>query len=140
MNNFRSFNARLHCSHRRYEYLLPTYLLQCQEDQYQALDGRQISSNADRLYAARNQLKSYRIDRDKFDNFRRNLLQFEGTHSFHNFTSSKTVQVSNESQIKRFMMDITCDEPFLRTNSDGSQLEWVKISLLGQSFLLNQVC
>lgn len=36
-------------------------------------------------------------------------------------------------------MDISCEDAFLSTCEDGTQVEWVKVSLLGQSFLLNQV-
>lgn len=138
---FRSFNARLHCSHRRYEYLLPTYLLQSQEVQKFALGGESKEGPLDstQLRASRSQLVSYRLDAKTLTRFRTNLKHLEGTHSFHNFTSSKTVQVSNDSQVKRFMMEITCDDPFLHTCEDGTQVEWIKVSLLGQSFLLNQV-
>eukprot|EP00603_Paraphysomonas_imperforata_P006186 CAMPEP_0114437220 /NCGR_PEP_ID=MMETSP0103-20121206/13889_1 /TAXON_ID=37642 ORGANISM="Paraphysomonas imperforata, Strain PA2" /NCGR_SAMPLE_ID=MMETSP0103 /ASSEMBLY_ACC=CAM_ASM_000201 /LENGTH=195 /DNA_ID=CAMNT_0001607581 /DNA_START=327 /DNA_END=914 /DNA_ORIENTATION=- len=36
-------------------------------------------------------------------------------------------------------MDISCDEPFLHVCEDGTSVEWIKVSLLGQSFLLNQI-
>lgn len=105
----RSFNARLHCSHRRYEYLLPTYLLMNQEDHQKALaevmDSGSGASDGNgegplsesQLRAARSLLVSHRIDEGALERFRANLKKLEGTHSFHNFTSSKTVQVFNVS-------------------------------------------
>jgi tRNA pseudouridine(38-40) synthase len=105
----------------------------------QALGGSEAPLSESQLRAARGQLASYRLDADTLERFRANLKRLEGTHSFHNFTSSKTVQISNDSQVKRFMMDISCNEPFLHTCTDGTEVEWIKVSLLGQSFLLNQV-
>ena len=150
--HLRSFNARLHCSHRRYEYLLPTYLLQSHLLQLRALGGdtdiatatatateQGDALNASQLRTARAQLSAYRLDSETLARFRTNLKRLEGTHSFHNFTSSKTVQISNDSQVKRFMMDISCNDPFEHTCEDGTRVEWIKVSLLGQSFLLNQV-
>jgi tRNA pseudouridine(38-40) synthase len=93
----------------------------------------------EQLREVRTQLVQYRLDADMLARFRSNLKKLEGTHSFHNFTSSKTVQISNDSQVKRFMMDISCEEPFLHTCEDGTTVEWIKVSLLGQSFLLNQI-
>lgn len=106
-----------------------------------ALGTQEENLTDDQLREARKHLSSYRLDTDTLARFRENLKQLEGTHSFHNFTSSKTVQISNDSQVKRFIMDVTCEEPFVSAPcaDGGTAVEWIKVSLLGQSFLLNQI-
>jgi tRNA pseudouridine38-40 synthase len=86
--------------------------------------------------------------------FRETLRKFEGTHSFHNFTSGKT---STDANASRYILSFSCSEPFLsqgsraaaaaadsdngESDSEGKVevTEWVLLSVLGQSFLLNQI-
>lgn len=85
---------------------------------------------------------------ETLDILRDTLSKFEGTHSFHNFTSGKTSADANAS---RYILSFACSEPFLAKaarpdTSDTSSseqaeelTEWVLLSVLGQSFLLNQI-
>lgn len=132
----KSFNARLHCSHRQYEYFLPSFLIQDHQEQEKVLKDNESVSD---LSSAREKLASYRLDCKTLERFRETLRRFEGTHSFHNFTASKTVSSSSDSQVKRYIMSISCDEPFLHTCNDDVEMEWIKVTIVGQSFLLNQI-
>lgn len=140
----KSFNARTHCTHRRYEYLIPSYLLMPEElinDLFRA-----HTSNPDRY----SRLVGFRITDDLLQRFRSVMKLHEGTHYFHNFTSEKgKTSTESDEQLKkgkgdptmmRYMMNIDvqpCNVSGEGNNS--SDVEWLKITILGQSFLLNQV-
>ena len=61
------------------------------------------------------------------------LKQYEGTHNYHNFTSKKD---GTESSSLRYITAIECGTPFVDAKHG---MEWVCISISGQSFLLNQI-
>ena len=58
---------------------------------------------------------------------------YEGTKKYHNFTSNKHPTDANSS---RYILSFTCGEPFVDLGSDS---EWILLSVVGQSFLLNQI-
>mmetsp|Transcript_20978 Transcript_20978/g.27567 ORF Transcript_20978/g.27567 Transcript_20978/m.27567 type:complete len:179 (+) Transcript_20978:257-793(+) len=62
---------------------------------------------------------------------RKLLNKYEGTRNYHNFTSRKDV---DDMSCNRFVMSFKCSQPYLE-----GDVEWVCLSVLGQSFLLNQI-
>jgi len=151
----KSFNAKLHCSHRRYQYLFPTYLLQSREvilkllsDAFiaqgpipnaareggYAAPGESTYLSPDSLARVRDSsLTSFRCPREVLEKFQEGLKIFEGTRNYHNFTSNKD---PNEASAKRFITSSTCSDPFVDITHG---VEWICISISGQSFLLNQI-
>ena len=172
----KSFNARTHCSHRRYEYLLPSYMLMPEGEYNQIINpllsssSSSSSSNSDSGY---NQLTKYQTTNEQIERLKYSMKIYEGTHLYHNFTSEKvkpSEEKKNDNTMMRYMMsiDVTrCEfdsvnnneskNPNNQTttttisNSDNNNndnnvshkidhpREWIKITILGQSFLLNQV-
>jgi tRNA pseudouridine38-40 synthase len=164
----KNFNAKIACGKRRYHYLLPTYMLmnghtvtealaQCKlsiqqqlantsKEEYLAKckDVARAGGYAEagstqflapeQLITVRDQLlKDYRVDDAALSAFRAGLNCFTGTHAFHNYTTGKSFEDANAS---RYIMSFTCDEPFL---SEQTGVQWVLVSVVGQSFLLNQI-
>jgi hypothetical protein len=60
-------------------------------------------------------------------------MKYVGTRRYHNFTTGKTY---NDPESKRHMQSFEASEPFIDDVNGG---EWVVLSVLGQSFLLNQI-
>lgn len=59
------------------------------------------------------------------------LAQYEGTHSFHNFTKGVA---PTEARAKRYIVNFKVHDPILHAG-----IEWIPTSVLGQSFLLHQI-
>jgi tRNA pseudouridine38-40 synthase len=148
----KNFNAHAQCSKRIYHYLLPTYLLQDMNivttflqqkyEQQGPIKGAgyeggfvdpalSCSLTKDSLREVYQQLRSFRISHEKTNQFRSVLQKFEGTKSFHNYTTAK-----NEADAKRYILSCTCEEPFVNSVTN---VEFIKIIFFGQSFLLNQI-
>jgi tRNA pseudouridine38-40 synthase len=150
----KGFNAKSHCTKRRYHYLLPTYALQPHGDltallaeQYKlqgpvagaGAEGGYLEDSSKRgvgregletVYAA---VKGYRATPDTIARLRGALKLYVGTRGYHNFTTGK---LPSDANAKRFIISFDCGEPFV----DGaSGVEWVQLTVLGQSFLLNQI-
>jgi len=105
----RSFNSKNFCEARTYSYLMPTFAFASLEDTSE----------------------SYRLPQEGLTSVRELFSQYLGTKNFHNFTIKKK---ATEANAKRFILSITCEDPFER---DG--LEWVHIKIKGQSFMMHQI-
>lgn len=148
----KGFNAKNDCTKRRYDYLLPTYVLRDNaevskllSDQYAAqgaivgagyeggyLDPALSSAlTADSLRRCRESLLDFRAPTSTLDRLKAALQCYVGTKYYHNFTSGKT---SAEANSQRYVLSFECGEP---TVVDG--VEYVLLSVVGQSFLLNQI-
>lgn len=162
----KNFNSKLMCTKRRYNYILPTYLLQdagdinaiiqaslksnTQESNDQ-LDGAQNQASCDASLPATStsplamtldsqtlkkiylELKTYRASTEKIKALKDSLKEYEGTHLYHNFTTGKS---DDDANANRYILSFECGE----TNVDPQTgVEWVTLSVLGQSFLLNQI-
>jgi tRNA pseudouridine38-40 synthase len=152
----KNFSAKIYCSGRLYRYMLPTYVLSQLDTVAAVMDG--VLSDADagdtapvahynranknttigtmtplQLSLVRQALLGHRLSPAALLRFRDILQRFEGTHKFHNFTSDKN---PSDDNAKRYILSCECGEPLLFPESP---VEWVCISLRGQSFLLNQV-
>ena len=112
----KSFNAKCYCTHRNYHYLLPTYILQPH-----TMPLEDISASR----------TSYRIDVATLSTLRTTLQKYLGTHNYHNFTQNKDAADANSL---RHMLYFDAEEPFLQQD-----VEYVCLTVKGQSFLLNQV-
>ncbi|XP_073285875.1 uncharacterized protein [Primulina huaijiensis] len=65
------------------------------------------------------------------ERFNRILMNYEGTHNFHNFTSRIKAE---DPSAKRYIMSFTANTTL---NVDG--IEFVKCEVVGQSFMLHQI-
>lgn len=110
------FDAKAQCSKRRYEYLLPTYALRRRGEPHtgsnSTVDPTHLTQQLQRLRAV--------------------LAKFEGTHNFHNYTTSHVK--ATDAQAKRYILSFQASDPFVL---DG--LELVRCTVLGQSFMMHQV-
>jgi tRNA pseudouridine38-40 synthase len=150
----KNFNAHAQCTKRNYNYLLPTYMLQDFDTVNTALatvfaeqgpikgagyEGGYVDPssskflNGEYLKKARDSIVQYRIDAERLNRFRSALKEYEGTKSYHNFTVGKD---ATEANAKRYIISFDCSEPFIAHNTG---IEWVLLSVFGQSFLLNQI-
>lgn len=150
----KNFNAKLFCSKRRYQYSMPTYLLapfaEINDSLAAAFDlqgpckgiahaGGFSEPNAvsylgpEFLAKERERFKGYRAPAAQIDTLRAVLARYAGTNSFHNFTTGKTPKDTNA---RRFIVSFNCGPPEV---DPSSGVEWVLLSVVGQSFLLNQI-
>ena len=145
------FNAKVFCCNRRYHYLLPTYVLSditsvnekllSVLEKRVAVDGSTDHENSEfpkylnpeELSTVRLDLTPFRVDASTLSFFREVLTKFRGTQKYHNFTSEKN---SSDASASRYIIDVQCSDPMILSTSD---VEWVCISIHGQSFVLNQV-
>ena len=74
----------------------------------------------------------FRMSDEQFERLNRTLAVYKGTHNYHNFTSGKHF---NDPSSSRFIMDMKAAQPFVRNG-----VEFVVIAVLGQSFMIHQVC
>lgn len=150
----KGFNAKSHCTKRRYHYLLPTYALQphadltallqeqfnqqgpvpgagCEGGYIEEFSKRGVGRvGLEQVYA---KVKSHRVTPDAIGRLRVALKSYEGTKAYHNFTTGK---LPSDANAKRFIISFECGEAFV---DEASGVEWVLLSVLGQSFLLNQI-
>lgn len=150
----KGFNAKQHCTKRRYQYLLPTYALQAHAELTELLheqfvlqgplagagsEGGYLEEFSKRgvgrggLHAVYDTIKHHRTTPEVVQRLRDALKLYEGTHPYHNFTTGK---LPSDANSKRFILSFGCGEPFV---DSVSGVEWVLLTVLGQSFLLNQI-
>lgn len=150
----KGFNSKLQCTKRRYHYILPTYILQAKSaiiDELNAamtVQGKVIDAGVAGGYAdpgsdrflgqealiqTRAKFQSYRLESARLDTFREALKCYEGTKKYHNFTTGKH---PSDPSSTRYILSFTCGEPFI---DPASGTEWISLSVVGQSFLLNQI-
>jgi len=77
----------------------------------------------------------YRLSTTALVRMREQLAKFKGTHAFHNFTPRLK---AGDATTQRYISAVNVSEPFLLTPGD-KPMEFVHITLVGQSFLLNQI-
>ncbi|KAL6058712.1 Pseudouridylate synthase 1 [Balamuthia mandrillaris] len=109
-----TFGAKHSVDSRTYEYLLPFSCL-LPENAAEEKDEERRQRKRDEAIRRTNEL----------------LQKYVGHHNFFNFTSKK--EKSDPSAL-RYIISFTCSEPFML---DG--MEFVRLVINGQSFLLNQI-
>lgn len=149
MRPTRAFTARTDCNRRLYEYIMPLRILGgpnelLSPEENANLDEHNNSSNPDgntKIESNQNKGKANegrKVNDDDSANdprvvkFNKILAQFEGTHSFHNFTDS-TLRAGDD-QAKRYLLSVKAQKPF-RIGS----VYYISIHLLGQSFIMHQI-
>ncbi|TRY88577.1 hypothetical protein DNTS_034550 [Danionella cerebrum] len=105
------FNSKNNCVGRTYSYLLPTV----------AFSHMDIDQND----------TSFRLSSETLERVNRLFSLYKGTHNFHNFTSQKGAK---DPSAKRYILQMSCGEPFLQQNS-----EFAVITVRGQSFMMHQI-
>jgi tRNA pseudouridine38-40 synthase len=130
------FNARNSTSHRSYDYYLPTFVLNpnlqvnydlsspVEEDENRVIDKINILGGLDEVY-------SYRIQKADLERLQLLVGMFEGTHKFHNYTRKVH---ANDANAYRYIMEARAIELSYFNN-----IEFIRISFQGQSFLYNQI-
>ncbi len=157
----KNFNAKNSCDRRTYEYLTPTFVFQ--ETNVEPVELKPENINRVNCEPVEHfkvdpqvwkNLKAYRMNAETLEKLRETLTAFEGTNNFHNFTlklppySPKyliyvyiyyiAVRSSYITQhiirCKRYIMRFESDEPFLKNG-----VEWIRLRVIGQSFLLHHI-
>uniref|UniRef100_A0AAV1TFB5 Pseudouridine synthase I TruA alpha/beta domain-containing protein n=1 Tax=Peronospora matthiolae TaxID=2874970 RepID=A0AAV1TFB5_9STRA len=149
----KNFNAKMMCDQRTYEYLAPTFIFAersrrarlgegktCQDDREQeatqwTTDAHDVETDkSDEIAIDSSTLethKAFRMNEDTLRVLDSTLQHFVGTHNFHNFTSK--LEPTNP-QAKRFIISFGVDRPFVQND-----MEWVRLRVVGQSFLLHHI-
>ena len=131
----KSFNSKVAVGKRRYQYIFPSYLLMDKDihnELCSSITKVEVTSR-DSLTSVYNELIKYRVTPDKLELLSTAIKLYEGTRSFHNFTSGKTI---NDAQSRRYIIQCSHGAPFISPINGG---EWLCVSIYGQSFLLNQI-
>lgn len=171
----KNFNARKACGWRKYEYVMPAYILMFNHNdlkdlldskihktfqnekerilikKYPTLDIKpnKLGSNElnglnlanlndsieNYLTAIQNEIINYKLPEDRYNQYKRILQTFKGTHDFHNYTSNKDEGQKQNSTL-RHVIDIDISKSYSIDEYPG---EWISITLKGQSFLLHQI-
>nr|CCA24877.1 tRNA pseudouridine synthase putative [Albugo laibachii Nc14] len=134
----KNFNAKLSCDYRTYEYLIPTFVFAGRQrkdhkDPVKVTQAEEIVPKTTDLHLDVNHQQAYRMSTEQYDDLNRILAKFEGSHTFHNFTS-KLLPTSPKCQ--RYIVSFKADQPFVPSNS---AFEWIRLRVKGQSFLLHQI-
>ncbi|TNN06840.1 tRNA pseudouridine synthase A isoform 1 [Schistosoma japonicum] len=110
----RSFSSYNSCTHRVYDYLLPTF----------ALSSDNLSLNDSTCW-------TYRVTAEKITKLNNLLERYKGTHNFYNFTSGR---LPTDKSCYRHIKSVECIPTFLL-----GEHEYTVIRIIGQSFMLHQV-
>ena len=144
----KSFNSKNAVTKRRYQYLLPTFVLDdCANtnaifdaalkkqaegpSQHHDPSSNHLSSNT--LREVYGQLKGYRVSDQKLALLRQALSAYVGTKRYHNFTPR---MAADDNRAKRYIISFESGDAFVDPASGG---QWVLLSVTGQSFMLNQI-
>lgn len=118
----KGFNSKDKCDARTYTYTLPTVALANYDENVQ--------------------METYRVNDEKLIQLQDILKMYEGTKSFHNFTSRKEYL---DPSSKRYIISFDCGRPFvpkITLDSDLSftnTIEFIVLKVKGQSFMLHQI-
>ncbi|RKO84224.1 pseudouridine synthase, partial [Blyttiomyces helicus] len=165
----KNFDARFSCDSRVYEYMLPTYVFTAQSTKLSSshplpspaphknayynhgptrtapplptpdstgtigdgetpLDPLDVPEATEAESAS---LRAFRCTAAHMATLRAVFAAFVGTHSFHNFTIGKS---PTDAKCIRYMMELTVHDPEIHHD-----MEWVRVTLHGQSFILHQI-
>ncbi len=136
----RSFCARTQRNKVRYQYILPSFVLQQSEQLKGIFDGvigdqsRDVINafTKDETKALQLKLREYRATEENLENLKLALQTYEGTKKFHNYTNGKRY---DEANAKRYIVSFKVQDPVV----DKYGVEWIPCLVVGQSFLLHQI-
>ncbi|KAF9205722.1 tRNA pseudouridine synthase 1 [Haplosporangium sp. Z 27] len=141
-----SFNAKVLCDSRVYEYLLPTYVFlprpplpeksEAPKEIVVRTDAPEGSMAWDESVHISTpeemaEKRKYRIDDATLAKVREGFSAYIGTKNFHNFTIGKNFK---EKTCQRFIMKFDVSDPKM---IEGT--EWLSLKVHGQSFMLHQI-
>jgi tRNA pseudouridine38-40 synthase len=109
----KGFNSKSNCDARTYSYTLPSYTFTKKDETYDE--------------------KTYRLPAERLEELNKILNLYEGTKNFHNFTIKKA---PHDPSCRRYMMKLECPQPFV---PDNTEVEFARIRVKGQSFMLHQI-
>ncbi|CAH8856653.1 unnamed protein product [Trichobilharzia szidati] len=112
----RCFSAKGSCSHRVYDYLLPTFAL---------------SPASSSTLLNDSSCWNYRVTAEQITRANHLLGRYQGTHNFYNFTSGR---LATDKSCNRFIISAECMPAFLLGDH-----EYTLIRITGQSFMLHQI-
>ena len=124
----RTFHSKNSCSNREYDYYLPTFCLQRRvltEVQEKQSESKEDAPELDLSHY------EYRISNDEIERVTELCTFFQGTHKFHNYTKNV---LSKEPNAKRYILSMKITK---KIEIEG--IEFLHFSLVGQSFLYNQI-
>jgi tRNA pseudouridine(38-40) synthase len=132
----RNFCAKTQRHRARYQYLVPSFLLHDDlaslfESSVQEPDLTVPTLRADSVEHLQSRLGSYRASPRQLERLRVALGEYQGTHTFHNFTKG---MAPLEDRSRRFIESFQAHDPILLSN-----VEWIPTTVIGQSFLLHQI-
>lgn len=147
----RTFCAKTARDKVRYQYMIPSFLLQdhghvlkllkevtkgCEfvNDRNPSDQARHVADGLTDLEVAelRRRFAPYRITKNQLEALSKYLQRFEGTNNFHNYTSGKSF---SEASSNRFIISFKVSDTVI----DEYGIEWIPTQVMGQSFLLNQI-
>ncbi len=139
----RSFVAKTGRDKVRYQYMLPSFLVQDHKTTKQILKDVTGSANGNSLKEwsslspeeineLREALKTYRAPKETLEKLKETLSRFCGTRKYHNYTSKKD---SSDDSARRYIHSFD----ILDTVVDDHGVEWISTGVVGQSFLLHQI-
>ncbi|KAF7684048.1 tRNA pseudouridine synthase A [Astathelohania contejeani] len=123
----RGFVPKNRCDSRVYEYFIPTFILEKENFNenckiYNNKKDNEIENNIDTFI-------KYRISDENYKKIKNILESFKGVKNYHNFTAQ-----NNTKGTSRIIKSITVSDPLL-----SGEVEYIRISLHGQSFMLHQI-
>ncbi|KAJ3426103.1 tRNA pseudouridine synthase a [Anaeramoeba flamelloides] len=118
----RTFNAQRRCDYRKYQFLLPTFLLT--EKSIPSIDGETT------IEEKRLRFEIFTEEALKFYN-EKILSQFIGTNNYHNYT--KGIRY-NQEKAKRYIIKMVANKPITL-----NEKQWILIEITGQSFMIHQI-
>ncbi|CAH8510596.1 unnamed protein product [Schistosoma turkestanicum] len=111
----RTFSSHNSCTHRIYDYLLPTFAL----------------SPSSRLSLDDSNCWTYRLTVEQITKINCLLEKYLGTHNFYNFTSGR---LATDKSCNRYIISAECMPTFLL-----GEHQYTIIRITGQSFMLHQI-
>ena len=138
----KSFNAHTARDKVRYQYMLPSFVLQSRE-QIKKLFAKYVgvtSKERDNMHplsekerkTLHSEFVGYRSTDENKEDLNTALKRYVGTNSFHSYTSGKVAGVDSA---KRYIISFDIQDVFI----DDNGMEWITTNVVGQSFLLHQI-
>ena len=142
----RAFCARTQRSKVRYQYMLPSYVLQHRSTLQKLFQDNNLIEQEDNnkrenqnpltiqeIQTLHQQLRHYRASEENIQQLKQALQRYVGTNKYHNYTSRKK---SDDPSVNRFILAFNVEQPVIDTSTN---IEWIPCQVIGQSFLLHQI-
>ncbi|EPY49875.1 tRNA pseudouridine synthase [Schizosaccharomyces cryophilus OY26] len=140
-----SFSPHKACHSRLYEYWVPAFalatpspssldsLLFTKHFQLPHTSHRSILETIQKIHSEENSGSSpFRISSSKLECLKEACSLFQGTHSFHNYTTEKKF---GDPSARRYMLHVGIDA----IHFDKYNRQWLKLTFHGQSFMKHQI-